>query len=197
MAVIPFSGSLLLLSLLSANDVPAAQPPCAQEKSIITLDDQAVDGAPVACVGRSSVTLVAFDTPIDAAFVVEYKLARVTFDGRLLTFFIVDKVELGTELHLEVRFESDMAPRLATIRMLVHSSEVARQVEVRRRPRTLDSYQEEVADLRLKNGQLQSELAQLRGPAHRGADTATHPATGRPRSGGEDAGAGARTAGTQ
>ena len=160
-------GILLFLSLLAANNTPPEQHPCKQDSPRVTIDAEPADSPSRVCIGWKSAIMLSFDSPIKEAYVMESNQAQVTFSGRLLTLITTQLVAPGTELHLKVMFESDEAPLTATLLLVVHSSEMTRRVDVKRRRRTMGSYQEEVRELRLKNVQLQKELERLRSQGHR------------------------------
>jgi len=160
-------GILLFLSLLAANNSPPEQHPCKQDIPRVILYAEPADSPPQVCIGWKSALMLSFDSPIKEAYIVESTQAQVTFSGRLLTLITTRLVAPGTELHLKVMFKSNDAPVTATLLLVVHSSEMTRRVEVNRRHRTMDSYQEEVWELRLKNVQLQKELERLRSQGHR------------------------------
>lgn len=82
----------------------------------------------------------------------------------------------GERLRLEVRFRDGGAPERATVMLVVDATQVERQVEFFRRPRTAESYRQEVEELKAGMVRLQREVERLRasgGPAG-GLDAVFH-----------------------
>ena len=67
----------------------------------------------------------------------------------------------GERLRLEVRFGDGAAPERAAVMLVVDSGQVERQVEIYRRPRTVESYRQEVEELNAELRRLRQEVERL------------------------------------
>ncbi|MCY1075187.1 DUF2381 family protein [Archangium sp. miwbw1] len=162
--------SHLLLALLALSlGTPAAaqtQPPARerQERQVV-LPSNPNESAPEARVAAGIATYFRFDAPLDKASLdLEGRPARfrwVDVGERLIA--VEPSVDLGAEekLVVRVRYKDGASPAVAMLVLVSHPTLVDKEVEVVRRPRTVEALEATLADK-------EAELAALRalsGPA--------------------------------
>ncbi|WP_224361259.1 DUF2381 family protein [Hyalangium versicolor] len=120
---------------------------------------------PVLCLGPDTATTLLFDTPLAPGAVevqaTEQELRLAQGPG-VVTLVPSARLLPGEWRKLTVRFGDGAAPAMVTVLLYVHPARAARQVEVQRKPRTVESYQREVAEQKEQVRQCQEENAQLR-----------------------------------
>ncbi|RKG67302.1 DUF2381 family protein [Corallococcus terminator] len=87
---------------------------------------------------------------------------RVVEGADTLTLLPRNDVKEGLRLKLALVFADGLAPSRVELVLVVHPALAQRQVELFRHPRTLESYQQEVRQLRTEVGRSQAEVERLR-----------------------------------
>jgi uncharacterized protein (TIGR02268 family) len=139
-------------------------------ETILAVDLLPEPGAPppVLCISPQVATTLLFDTPLVPGAVQvqateqEVHLAQ---GPQVVTLLPAAGLVPGEWRKLTVRFGGGAAPVVSTLLLYVHPARAARQVEVRRHERTVESYQREVQEQRARARQLEVENAQLRATA--------------------------------
>ncbi|WP_224365099.1 DUF2381 family protein [Hyalangium versicolor] len=157
----------LLSAVLAATPgVEAALNPPDCEAAPQPLVLSAESNAPfVLCLSPGTTTNLLFDTPLEPGAVEVHAPEQEVqwVQGRQLVTLLPTALLLPGEWRkLTVRFGDGAAPALATVLLYAHPARAARQVEVQRRARTVESYQREVVERREQVRQCQQENAQLR-----------------------------------
>lgn len=110
-------------------------------------------------------TTVLFDSPIRPEEVVleeRERFQRLGLSEDHLVLIPSSTFWHGERMRLEVRFRDGATPERAALLLVVDASQVERQVELYRRPRTAESYRQEVEELKTVRVRLQQEVEQLR-----------------------------------
>jgi uncharacterized protein (TIGR02268 family) len=158
-----------LLFLLLAGGAPAlAQSPSSSVglsvRRIELVSDDAQPAVEVA-VSPGLSTVFLFDSEVSReGLALEGRERFAMVDGGLNTLRLVpsEKISAGDRLKLTVRFQDGAAPASATFVLVAHPARSEAQVEVYRRKRGVETYQEEVRQARLEAEQLREENARLR-----------------------------------
>ncbi|MCY1075532.1 DUF2381 family protein [Archangium lansingense] len=145
---------------LAPPSVAQTQPPARerQERQVV-LPSNPNESAPEARVAAGVATYLRFDAPIDkASLELEGRPARfrwVEAGERLVA--VEPSVDLGAEekLVVRVRYKDGASPAVATLVLVSHPTLVDKEVEVVRRPRTLEALEAALAEK-------EAELAALR-----------------------------------
>ncbi|WP_224371866.1 DUF2381 family protein [Hyalangium versicolor] len=157
----------LLSAVLAATpgvEAAPSPPDCEAAPQPLVLSAE-LSAPPVLCLSPEVATNLLFDTPLAPGAVevqaTEQELRLAQGPGVVA---LVPSVRLlpGEWRKLTVRFGDGAAPAVATVLLYVHPARAARQVEVQRKPRTVESYQREVAEQEEQVRQCQEENAQLR-----------------------------------
>ncbi|WP_395847921.1 DUF2381 family protein [Cystobacter fuscus] len=150
------------LTLVLTGATAAAQPhPPARERQErrVTLSGNPEEAGPEVSVAAGTATYIRFDAPIDKA--------SVEVEGRPMRFRWVDvgerlvalepSVDLGVEekLVVRVRYKDGASPAGVTLVLASHPTRVDKEVEVVRRPRTVETLEAALAEK-------EAELATLR-----------------------------------
>jgi uncharacterized protein (TIGR02268 family) len=120
---------------------------------------------PVLCISPGVVTSLLFDTPLAPGAVEvqsqgqEVQLAQ---SERMVALLPSARLLPGEWRKLTVRFGDGAAPSMSIVLLYVHPARGARQVEVRRQARTVESYQRELAEQKEQAQRCQEENTQLR-----------------------------------
>lgn len=160
----------LVLALLAV--APALAQPTAEEwqavgvRRIELMADASGEAHVVRIRPLLSITLL-FDTPLQRGGVElegreRFKLVTLDETARVLTLIPAITLRPGERLTLTVRFADGAAPASATFWLEVHPAWVEQQVEVYRRPRPLESYQQEAREQREHAQRCEAELARAR-----------------------------------
>jgi uncharacterized protein (TIGR02268 family) len=164
--------SLPLLSILFAATpglgALQAPPHCEAAPAAVELRAEPSVPLPVLCISPGVVTTLLFDAPLPPGAVAlqpqEQEVKVVQADAFVLLLPSMRMVP-GEWRKLTVRFEDGAAPASATLLLYVHPALAARQVEVRRQARTVESYQREVEARTEELQRCQEENIQLRATA--------------------------------
>jgi uncharacterized protein (TIGR02268 family) len=119
----------------------------------------------VLCISPEVATNLVFETPLPTGTVEVQATAQEIQVGHVQRFVVLlPSVRLlpGEWRKLTVLFGDGAAPAMATLWLYVHPALGARQVEVKRRGRTVESYQREAQALKEETRRYQEENAQLR-----------------------------------
>lgn len=111
-------------------------------------------------------TTVFFDAPIQPEQVElegRERFQRVGITEDHLALVPSSFLRQGERLRLQVRFKDSAVPELAALMLVVDTTKVEPQVELYRRPRTAESYRQEVDELKVAMRRLQHDVEQLRG----------------------------------
>ncbi|RJS13619.1 hypothetical protein DRW03_35965 [Corallococcus sp. H22C18031201] len=161
--------SAVLLFLLLAGEGPAlAQtPPAAAGLSIRRIELVSDDGqaAPEVAVSPGLSTVFIFDSDMSRdGVVLEGRERFAVLDVGLSTLRLVptERVSAGERLKLTVRFLDGAAPASATFVLVAHPARSEAQVEVYRRKRGVETYQEEVRQARIEVEKCKAENERLR-----------------------------------
>ncbi len=151
---------LLALVLLAG---PALAAPCLTVRHREVSAESSAEAQPV-CISPGHTTVFSFDTPLAPGSVtLEGADGFTTVDPGATTLKLVpsEKVPLGKPLRLTVRFADSAAPSSASLVLMAHAEEAASLVEVHRRERTAESYQQEVRAKEAEVRQCREEVARL------------------------------------
>ncbi|WP_224372950.1 DUF2381 family protein [Hyalangium versicolor] len=157
----------LLSAVLAATpgvEAAASPPDCETALQHLMLSAES-SAPPVLCLSPDTATSLLFDTPLEPGAVevqaTEQEVQLV--QGRTLVTLLPTALLLPGEWRkLTVRFGDGAVPAVAMVLLYVHPARAARQVEVQRKPRTVESYQREVAEQKEQVRQCQEENLQLR-----------------------------------
>ncbi|HEX8698699.1 MAG TPA: DUF2381 family protein [Myxococcaceae bacterium] len=157
------------LSLLASAPAAAELPPlpgCQAIQERIDLLAEPEEKRHTLCISPGIVTTWLFDASLPPGAIgldVEAQQEVVLLQaGRLVTLLPSEKLMPGRRLNMMVRFDDGAAPTSIAFELVVHPARAHRQVEVFRRRRTVESYQQA---LRVKEAEVQQcheENAQLR-----------------------------------
>jgi uncharacterized protein (TIGR02268 family) len=149
---------LLLLALLhTAPDAPPTDAVCQDVQRIeLSLTHGA---AQEICVSSGLLTGFVFDSRVVIDLEDEVRFAEVTPGNTSVSLMPPRNAVEGERFRLVARFPDGAS---VTFLLVVHRGRATRQVEVYRDRRTLESYQDEVAQEQARNQQLQEENASLR-----------------------------------
>jgi len=166
--------SLPLLSVLFAATpglgALQAPPRCEAAPAAVELRAEPSEGLPVLCISPGVVTSLLFDAPLPpgaVALLPQEPEVKVAQGGPLVALLPSSRMVPGEWRKLTVRFGDGAAPASATLLLYVHPVLAARQVEVRRQVRTVESYQREVEARTEELQRCQEENTQLRAAAGR------------------------------
>ncbi|NVJ10501.1 DUF2381 family protein [Myxococcus sp. AM001] len=159
----------LLFLLLSGGGPALAQSPSSSSvglsvRRIELVSDDAQPAVEVA-VSPGLSTVFLFDSEVSReGLALEGRERFAMVDAGLNTLRLVpsEKISAGERAKLTVRFQDGAAPASATFVLVAHPARSEAQVEVYRRKRGVETYQEEVRQARLEAEQLREENARLR-----------------------------------
>lgn len=161
--------ALLLLPFLPAaapGAGPALAPPnCEAEPQPLALSAELSAPPPVLCISPGMATSLLFDTPLAPGAVAVQATeqeVQVVQGRQLVTLLPSVRLLPGEWRKLTVSFGDGAAPGVSTVLLYVHPARAARQVEVQRKARTVESYQRELAEQRQQAQRCQEENAELR-----------------------------------
>ncbi|HYO66864.1 MAG TPA: DUF2381 family protein [Archangium sp.] len=158
------SAALLRLVLLSAPlDASAlsTSPGCEAGTRHLELTEDPPGEALAVCIHPGLSTSFFFDTSLGRVELAGKERFRVIADEAGLTLAPTRALTQGERVPMTVFFQNGTAPASARFLLVVHPSEAARQVEVTRQPRTLDSYREGEQQARAETRQCQEDKARL------------------------------------
>lgn len=115
-------------------------------------------------IGPGLATTVLFDSPIRPDEVVlegRERFQRLGLSEDHLLLVPSSTFRQGEQLRLEVRFRDGAAPERVAVLLVVDATQVERQVELYRQPRTAESYRQEVEELKSGMARLRQELVKL------------------------------------
>lgn len=160
--------AVLLFLLLAGEGTALAQSPSStvglSVRRIELVSDDAQPAAEVA-VSPGLSTVFIFDSEVGREGVVLEERERFSLlDAGLSTLRLVpsERFNAGDRLKLTVRFQDGAAPASATFVLVAHPARSEAHVEVYRRKRGVETYQEEVRQARLEAEQLREENTRLR-----------------------------------
>ncbi|WP_434345647.1 DUF2381 family protein [Myxococcus virescens] len=163
----PVSAVLLFL-LLAGEGTALAQSPAStmglSVRRIELVSDDAQQGAEVA-VSPGLSTVFLFDSEVSReGLTLEGRERFVMVDAGLNTLRLVpsEKISAGERLKLTVRFQDGAAPASATFVLVAHPARSEALVEVYRRKRGVETYQEEVRQARIEAEKCREENERLR-----------------------------------
>ncbi|WP_164014848.1 DUF2381 family protein [Pyxidicoccus trucidator] len=122
------------------------------------------ESLPEVHIGPGLSTTVLFDSPIRPDELVlegRERFQRLGLSDDHLVLIPSATFRQGERLRLEVRFSDGAAPERAALSLVVDAARVDRQVELYRRPRTAESYRQEVEALKAAMARLQQEVERL------------------------------------
>jgi uncharacterized protein (TIGR02268 family) len=158
----------LLSALLAATPGAGASltpPDCEAAPQPLELSAEPGAAPPVLCISPEVATTLLFDTPLPSGAVevqaTEQEL-QVGQGRQFVTLLPSARLLPGEWRKLTVRFGDGVAPTMATLLLYVHPAKAVRQVEVRRKARTVESYQREVAAQKEQARRCQEENARFR-----------------------------------
>ncbi|MBU8900981.1 DUF2381 family protein [Corallococcus sp. M34] len=161
--------SAVLLFLLLAGEGPALaqSPPAAAGLSIRRIELVSDDGqsAPEVAVSPGLSTVFIFDSDVSRDGVaLEGRERFSVLDAGLSTLRLVpsERVSAGERLKMTVRFQDGAAPASATFVLVAHPARSEAHVEVYRRKRGVETYQEEVRQARIEVEKCKEENERLR-----------------------------------
>ncbi|RKH22066.1 DUF2381 family protein [Corallococcus praedator] len=165
--------AVLLFLLLAGEGIALAQsPPATAGLSIRRIELVSDDAQPAAEVAVSPglSTVLIFDSEVSReGLTLEGRERFAVVDAGLTTLRLVpsEKISAGERLKLTVRFLDGSAPASATFVLVAHPARSEALIEVYRRKRSVETYQEEVRQARIEAMQCREENERLR--AERGA----------------------------
>ncbi|MCP3105335.1 DUF2381 family protein [Myxococcus sp. K15C18031901] len=163
-----FLSAVLLILLLAGEGAALAQSPqAAAGLSVRRIELVAEDGQPVGEVAVSPglSTVFIFDSDLGRdGVVLEAPERFVVLDVGLSTLRLVpsERMSMGDRLRLTVRFQDGAAPASATFVLVAHPARSEAHVEVYRRKRGIETYQEEVRQARVEAEKCKEENERLR-----------------------------------
>ena len=143
---------------------PALAAPCQSVRHLEILATASGEAQRV-CISPGQTTVFSFDTPLaPGAITLEGADGFTWVEPGTSTLKLIpsDKAQLGRELRVTVRFVDSAAPSSATFVLVAHAAEAASLVEVHRRTRSAESYQQELREKEEEARQLREENARLR-----------------------------------
>ncbi|MCP3167402.1 DUF2381 family protein [Myxococcus qinghaiensis] len=161
------SAGLLLLLLAGEGTALAQSPSPAVGLSVRRIELVSDDAQPAAEVAVSPglSTVFLFDSEVSReGLMLEGRERFAMVDAGLNTLRLVpsEKISAGERLKLTVRFLDGAAPASATFVLIAHPARSEALVEVYRRRRGVETYQEEVRQARIEAEQCREENARLR-----------------------------------
>ncbi|MCP3104196.1 DUF2381 family protein [Myxococcus sp. K15C18031901] len=160
------SAGLLLLLLAGGGTALAQSPSSSVGLSIRRIELVSDDAPPAAEVAVSPglSTVFLFDSEVSReGLTLEGRERFGMVDAGLNTLRLIpsEKISAGERLKLTVRFQDGAAPASATIVLVAHPARSEALVEVNRRKRSVETYQEEVRQARLEVAQCREEIERL------------------------------------
>ncbi|WP_375743706.1 DUF2381 family protein [Corallococcus interemptor] len=164
------SVSAVLLSLfLTGEGAALAQSPASTVglsiRRVELVSDDAQPAVEVA-VSPGLSTVFLFDSEVSReGLMLEGRERFAMVDAGLTTLRLIpsEKISAGERLKLTVRFQDGAAPASATFVLVAHPARSEAQVEVYRRKRSVETYQEEVRQARIEAEKCREENERLRG----------------------------------
>ncbi|TQF10448.1 DUF2381 family protein [Myxococcus llanfairpwllgwyngyllgogerychwyrndrobwllllantysiliogogogochensis] len=161
------SAVLLFLLLAGEGTALAQSPPATAGLSVRRIELVSDDAQPVADVAVSPglSTVFIFDSDVSRdGVVLEGRERFSVLDAGLSTLRLVpsEKISAGERLKLTVRFLDGAAPASATFVLVAHPARSEALIEVYRRKRSVETYQEEVRQARIEAEQCREENERLR-----------------------------------
>lgn len=154
----------LLASAPAAAELPPL-PDCQAIHERIDLLAEPEEKRHTLCISPGIVTAWLFDAPLPPGAIrldVEDQEVVLIQAGHLVTLLPSEKLMPGRRLNMTVRFDDGAAPTSVTFELVVHPARAHRQVEVFRRKRTVESYQQALKVKEAEAEQCHEENAQLR-----------------------------------
>ena len=159
----PSSSPVFLLALAFLAG-PALAAPCSTVRHLEFPAVPTGDVQPV-CISPGQTTVFSFDADLVPESVrVEGREGFTKVEPGASTLKLVpsEEMPLGKALRLTVHFADKAAPSSASFLLVAHAEEAASLVEVHRRQRTAESYQQELKAKEEETRQLRDEVARLR-----------------------------------
>ncbi|NOK05927.1 MULTISPECIES: DUF2381 family protein [unclassified Myxococcus] len=160
--------AVLLFLLLAGEGTALAQSPASTVglslRRIELVSDDAEPAVEVA-VSPGLSTVFLFDSEVSReGLTLEGRERFVMVDAGLTTLRLIpsEKISAGERLKLTVRFQDGAAPASATFVLVAHPARSEAQVEVYRRKRSVETYQEEVRQARIEAEKCKEENERLR-----------------------------------
>ncbi|HVG64448.1 MAG TPA: DUF2381 family protein [Hyalangium sp.] len=165
MAVIPLS---LLFLVLGADPTPgAAEPeqailPCESTPARVEFSPDAPNVPTQVCVTPGTSTVIRFHTRIDALSVdlQGRDYFEITSAPGSILLIPAANIPIGQTFHLTVTFPDGAAPRTGTFNLVANPVVATRQLDVYRRARTVEAFQQDALRARDEAQRLQSRLAE-------------------------------------
>lgn len=155
----------LLGGALEAAEIPPL-PDCQAVQERIELLPEPAGQQHALCISPGLVTSLLLDEPLPSSGAVELEAkeqeVRVVQARGVVTFVPAGNLLPGRRFKMTVRFGDGAAPASVSFVLVVHPAWGQRQVEVFRRKRTVESYQQELKVKEAEVQQCQEENAQLR-----------------------------------
>ena len=161
----PSLAFLLPLLLTSPNSAEPAPLLCQTGVHHVELPATAPIQPPPACISPGQTTLINFDgelVPGSLALESADRFTQVEPGTSSLKLVPSERLVVGEQLQMTVRFRDTAAPTSATLRLLVHPAHAAPLVDVHRQTRGVESFRQELRALEEKVRQLQEENVRLR-----------------------------------
>ncbi len=151
--VVRFPFSPILLAALLLSEVAAAQPsaPASQAMGVrrIEVPSEPSGGAQEVRISAELSTVFLFDSELQGVELERREGFTLVDTGRtFLRLVPSERLDPGTRLRLTVRFKDGVAPASAAFVLLVHPTLPESLVEVYRRKRTVESYQQDAIEAR-------------------------------------------------
>jgi len=157
----------LALSLFASAPAATEEPPLPSCQAIherIDLPAEAEEKVHTLCLSPGVLTAWLFDAPLPSGAVhleLEDEEGGLIQAGPLVTLLPSEKLMPGRRLTMRVRFDDGAAPTSVTFALVVHPARAHRQIEVFRRKRTVESYQQELKVKEAEAQQCHEEITQL------------------------------------
>ncbi|WP_224361122.1 DUF2381 family protein [Hyalangium versicolor] len=154
----------ILLATTPFAGMPPSPPECEASPRPMELHAESDKPPPVVCISPDAATTLLFDTPLTPGAVEVQATEQELQMGQgrqLVTLIPSARLLPGEWRKMTVRFDDGAAPAIATLLLYVHPARAARQVEVQRKARTVESYQREATEWKEQARRYQEENARL------------------------------------
>lgn len=156
---------LLTLVLAGPASVQAEADTCEAGGRHVELPAAPGGERPALCISPERATLVSFDVDLRPGSVTLEgvdRFTRVETGPSTLKLLPSEKVTAGERLTLTVGFQDGAAPTSATFELVVHADQAESLVHVYRLARPVESYAQELVEMKARLRQLEAENARLR-----------------------------------
>jgi uncharacterized protein (TIGR02268 family) len=154
-----------LLAFVLLQGAPIEKPPASAACEDLQRIELALTPAAPArelCVSPGFMTNFIFDVRAEVELQDEVRFMEVTRGRSTFSFLPPRDITPGERIRLTARLGEGASQQSVTFSLVAHSGQATHQVEVYRNQRTLESYQQEVAQERMKNQRLREELERIR-----------------------------------